>query len=214
STLVDDQDGQFGSSIAGISDVGIVGIPNLVVGSPLFSTPSIGIVNRGAAYLYDGSALFASSGVVASNSSNIALVRVLGTVAGSYLGSSVSGIGDLDGDNVPDFMVSSPIDVSLTGAVFIFSSADFSELHDPMVSIGASLSYYAKLGTVLSNGDKISIAGMGDITGDGVPEVIVGLPGANTTTNPLLEPNGTVYIVSGERIRERINTLLTINIEM
>jgi len=88
-----------------------------------------------------------------------------GNAAGDRFGHSVDGVGDLTGDEIPDFVVGAPfadgpngVD---SGCVYLFSGADGSEL----VRVWGSQASY-RFG--------LSVCGAGDVDRDGRPDVIAG----------------------------------------
>ncbi|MFZ1323405.1 MAG: FG-GAP-like repeat-containing protein, partial [Ignavibacteria bacterium] len=109
--------------------------------------------------------------------------RILnGLTAGDYLGSSVSGAGDVNGDGYEDVIVGAPLS-DYTGAnagraYIYFGGAVFNSTPDKILSgIAGEL-----LGA--------SVAGAGDVNGDGFDDVIVSLPGYLSNT-------GRAYIYYG-----------------
>jgi len=104
--------------------------------------------NRGAARVYDG----ATGGV-------------LGTFTGDgpldELGTSVGGAGDVNNDTVPDIIIGAPEDSGGDGYARIYSGLNGSEIRTlTPPSPGSSFG--------------ISVAGLGDLDGDGFSEVVVG----------------------------------------
>ncbi|MCI0588133.1 MAG: DUF1028 domain-containing protein [Planctomycetes bacterium] len=99
-----------------------------------------------------------------SGSDGSTLLTVTGTVPEELFGSAVSGAGDLDGDGIPDFLVGAP--GTGAGSVRAFSGVD-----------GTSLRLWE--GAVPGEGFGVAVASTGDADGDGVREVLVGIPGAD-----------------------------------
>ena len=56
------------------------------------------------------------------------LFDVNGTLATGRLGTSVDGVGDVNGDNVPDIIAGAPNAPSLDGRAFVFSGVNGSVL--------------------------------------------------------------------------------------
>src|SRR6266545_3813341 len=89
--------------------------------------------------------------------------------ARAYFGAALAGVGDVDGDGVPDLGVGEPSQnvagQDNQGRVFVFSGATGARLRtlgnpDPQA--------LARFG--------FALAGVGDVDGDGVPDLAVGAP--------------------------------------
>jgi hypothetical protein len=136
----------FGWSAASAGDVNQDGVPDIIVGAPNASPR--GVEDGGSAFVFsgaDGSLLWRFDGE-----------------ASSHPGRSVASAGDLNGDGVPDILVGAPWaypgGLTSAGSVFVYSGADGSLLRRFDGSSRSNL------------GD--SVAGPGDVNGDGVPDVI------------------------------------------
>jgi flagellar hook assembly protein FlgD len=150
----------FGSSAAGVGDINGDGVPDFIIGARLADIG--GFINAGAAYVYSGATgalLFRKNGA-----------------AGEQWGESVSGAGDVDGDGRDDFMIGSiwanPGGLSSAGSVFVISGAT-----------GALL--YQANGTIAYENFGYSLSKVGDLSGNGRSEFIVGGPNAS--------PGGLLY---------------------
>jgi hypothetical protein len=97
----------------------------------------------------------------------------------------VAGAGDVNGDGTPDLLVAAvladPGGRANAGRAFLFSGAD-----------GSLLKRFDGCGA----GDEFgrSVVGVGDVTGDGVPDVLVGAPFADPNGK---QEAGSVYLFSG-----------------
>ncbi len=138
----------FGASLSALGDHDRDGIPDYAVGAP-------SIQRRGHAYIYSG-----RDGSV--------LLTVSGSQAYDRFGESISGAGDMNRDGIPDLLVGAPSHQSGksgVGRAAVVSGRDGSLIHE---FIGTENNEH--LGT--------SVAGIGDVNGDGVDDGVVGVPGA------------------------------------
>lgn len=141
---------RFGTSVSGAGDVNADGTPDVIVGAIFEDTNGS---NAGAAYVYSG-----------SNGS--LLYTFYGDSANDNFGYSVSGAGDIDKDGYADLIVGAHFDdnsASDAGSARIFSGRDGSAI----VTINGQ-----------GAGDRFgfSVSGLGDVTNDGYPEIMVGAP--------------------------------------
>ena len=109
------------------------------------------------------------------------LLELPGPQSGSDFGWCIDGVGDVNGDGHDDLVVGSPGEGPSQGAVRVYSGADGSVLHH--VPGSATL---AQLGQ--------TVAGVGDIDADGVPDFAAAAPG---TTVGGLPYAGEVFVWSG-----------------
>ncbi|MCP3936626.1 MAG: hypothetical protein GY708_14765, partial [Actinomycetia bacterium] len=160
----------FGTSVAGIGDVDGDGITDIAVAA---EGDDDGGSYRGAVYV-----LFLNAdGTVKAEQ------KISSTVGGltgpledlDYFGSSMAGVGDLDGDGIADIAVGARWDDdggSNRGAVYVlFLNADGTVKAEQKIS-----SVAGGLAGPLDNGDYFgqSVAGVGDLDGDGITDVTVG----------------------------------------
>ncbi len=108
----------------------------------------------------------------------IAIHTLTGEAAGDQFGWKSNYVGDLNGDGVLEFVITAPThdaNGADSGRIYVYSAADGVELWR-----ADGLAAFANLG--------IDANRLGDVTGDGIPDVIAGAPGAGT---------GTAHVFSG-----------------
>lgn len=101
--------------------------------------------------------------------------------AGAQFGRDLAGGHDFTGDGVPDVVAGAPgVGPSLTGMVTAWSGADWSQI---FTHSGQTLNAY--------HGGSLDV--VGDVDGDGVPEVVAGAAGDDALPDAV----GVVYVLSG-----------------
>ena len=152
-------DGELGFSAAGAGDINGDGFVDLVAGAPGYGE---GQVDEGAVQVYLGSA----AGVSETVSQRLTLNR-----AAARLGTSVAGVGDVNGDGFDDVAAGAPgygegqVD---EGAVLLYLGSATGLSASPVRLIEGGQAG-AQLG--------FSVVGIGDINNDGFDDLAAGLPG-------------------------------------
>ncbi len=170
----DARNGGFASSVAMIGDIDGDGVPEILVGSPRENE------YKGAAYIVSG----------ADGTFLLSLSSPNAKKAG-YFGTTVSSMGDIDGDEVTDLLIGAPGEEGagwLSGRAYVFSGSNGRLLHTFVSPIVTSHDRF---------GEAVSI---GDISGDGIADVLITATSAN---GPAWKPdnghltNGRAYAFSG-----------------
>lgn len=161
----------FGTTIAGAGDVNGDGLADILIGAPFYEA---GEVNEGRAWLYHGGAA-GSSWFGQSNQ------------AGALYGLGLAGVGDVNGDGYDDVLVAAP--------EFDGPSVDegrvWLHLGSPPGLIGSA----AWFGEGNQSGALFgrSLAGLGDVDGDGFDDVAIGAPGYDAGQSD----EGRAYVYTG-----------------
>jgi hypothetical protein len=130
----------------------------------------------------------------------------------SQLGASVTGLGDINGDGLADFMIGSPGGNDITGTVpgagrayLVYGSRTLVRQNkmvnfdDPTGTSLVGLNVLTFVNAVPNARTGASVAGIGDVLTDGVPEIAIGSPGASFNG---LAGNGAVYVISGAALQQ------------
>lgn len=166
-----DPGAEFGFSVASLGDVDGDGVGDFLVGAPNASPG--GIFRAGSALLISG-----QTGAV--------LQRFDGAAEQDLLGWSVAGLGDVNGDGVPDFAITTlnramgPVEY--LGEVTVYSGMTYAPL-------------YSILGTESGAGFGFSLTTVTDANGDGVADLLVGAPNAVVGGIP---ESGRAFLYSGQ----------------
>jgi hypothetical protein len=169
---------QFGRSVAGAGDVNGDGYADVLVGAPNYGTVASGETDEGAAFIYFG-------GPGAFNAT--ADAQLESNQTGSDFGASVAGAGDVNGDGYADVLIGAPNytnDQSNQGVALLYlgGSGAFNQTADDLLHVPLANSAFGA-----------SVAGAGDVNGDGYADIVVGMPTPEGT--PLL--GGIVFVYYG-----------------
>ncbi|MBL7732136.1 MAG: FG-GAP repeat protein [Chitinophagaceae bacterium] len=163
----------LGWSVQSAGDVNGDGYSDIVAGAPAYSN---GQVSEGAAYVYYGSATGINTVAAAILESN---------QADAYMGAAVAGVGDVNRDGYSDIIVGAyGYDNGEDGEGFVFIyHGSASGINTTPAATAESNQVDAQLG--------ISVAGAGDVNGDGYSDVIA--CASRYTNGQINEGAGFVY---------------------
>lgn len=155
--------GNFGGAVASAGDVDRDGYADLIVGAG----------GAGRAYLYRGG----PDGV--STTPSITLGEGIAT-----FGSAVAGVGDVDGDEHADVLVGSYGEISNIGRAYLYFGNRDGIPSTPSLALAGLDGVNSRYG--------ISVAGAGDIDGDGYSDFLIGASGVSSFV-------GAAYVYRGGR---------------
>lgn len=175
-SLIANQAGaKFGFSVSAAGDVNGDGIGDVVVGAPYYDG---GQNDEGAVFVYHGSV----NGI--GTSWDTKLER---DVANALFGWSVAGAGDVNANGYRDIIVGAPGyhkgNLLNSGAAFVFRGS----------SIGINSLAFVMEGSQANDQFGYSVAGAGDVNGDGFNDVVIGAPSHSNGQ----QKEGAAYIYYG-----------------
>ena len=203
------------SLVAMAGDTDGDGKPELLIGTPSYSAGgSLDASIPGAAYLVSGAHLTSVNAAASSGSSRIDLVdlrnndgawKFRGEADGDQAGSSVSSVGDIDGDGLADFMIGASGHTTTRnndGAIYLIAAADLGNADmadgemDRTISLENVHLQPKSWKLVGESWEDLagSVVARGDTDGNGEAELILSAAGARDGT-------GTVYVLPINQLR-------------
>ena len=123
--------------------------------------------------------------------------RISGGADGDGIGFSVSGAGDVNGDDIPDLIIGAPHDAftgNRSGAVYVVFGKEGGFSRTIMLSDLSGPDGFKVNGEAASDLSGLSVASAGDVNGDGFSGVIIGAPYASSNGSR----SGASYVVFGK----------------
>jgi hypothetical protein len=169
-----------GAAVAGVGDVNGDGFPDFAITAP--GSPAEGRGRPGRLYLIFGGPALRAALQPGANSFDLSALpptvglAIDGPVDGGLFGASVAGAGDLDGDGLSDLVAGAPALTPGGAAFIVFGRPLFAALPDLLDPDGntAARVETSTAGALLG----AAVAGGRDVTGDQVPDLLLGAPGA------------------------------------
>ncbi len=187
-----------GGRVSGAGDVNGDGFDDIIVSA--IGDDTFGNL-AGAAYIVYGKANMSPVDLATAGAGH---TRVRGLNAEDLLGRIVSGLGDINGDGFADVAIgANGFDVNGTssaGAIYVlFGGANLGSEID-LTSTGWG---FRILGASESGGVGISVAGAGDVNGDGLDDLLFGAPFYDVTPGGR---EGRVYVLFGSNTFTDVST--------
>ena len=169
----------FGRSVASLGDLNRDGIPDIAVGADGDNT---GGSDKGAIHIISLTSLFPSGNGFVDKTVDINDATTNGPSLSNYdyFGRSVTSIGDLDRDGIPDIAVGARGDDT--------GGSDRGAIHIMFMNTDGSVDKTVEINDTTTNGPSLnntdyfgaSVASIGDLNRDGIPDIAVGADGTAT----------------------------------
>ncbi|TVQ33707.1 MAG: hypothetical protein EA376_01640 [Phycisphaeraceae bacterium] len=196
-----------GTRVASLGDVNGNGADDIIISAP-FTTVE-GVFGVGVCYVVFGSPdgdLPPVIDVAQLDGTNG--FRIVGsTLTPVRLGLSVAGAGDINGDGYMDIMIGSPDprqNPTTSGVVHvIYGGPDVGAGGEILLSQLDGKNGFVMIGETIGDGFGFSVAGVGDVNGDGVDDMLIGAPSVSVNGLPVA---GAAYVVfGGDSIEETLD---------
>lgn len=186
-----------GSALAGLGDVNGDGLPDFAVSAPQNDEAAI---DAGQVYLFFGRA----EGWPQQVDLALASASFLGERPNAHAGSAVAAAGDVNGDGYDDILIGANLDGEAgvrAGQVYLILGKEAGwERDTPLSQADASF-----LGEADGDEAGTSVAGAGDVSGDGLDDLLIGAP-KNAYAG---ERAGQAYLVLGRESGWLVDTPLS-----
>ncbi len=170
-------------------DINGDGLEDMVLSSPGYDLDA-NARDRGAVYLFLGNSFGWSTRTLITAD---ALYR--GDGNSDALGSVLAGLGDIDGDGIADWMVTAPSrdeGGADAGMAYLMFGGEYAT-GETSISLVAGVRYRGGAAGDLFGS---SVAGGGDLNGDGMADIFIGAPGSDYNG----PDSGRVYLIPGRRL--------------
>jgi Ca2+-binding RTX toxin-like protein len=205
----------LGASVSGAGDTNGDGLDDIVIGAPRIFNAYDNPGDGNAYVVYGSKSPFPAEFQLRTPAAGASILSPATPVA--HLGQSVSDAGDVNGDGLADFIVGAPLtgadysygrDVvsASTGAAYVvYGRADGLPLSVALSAItpAQALVFTAPTDFIPGGNNEPfsyeighSVAGVGDVNGDGIDDVAIGAPAADPGG---LAQAGAAYVVFGSR---------------
>ena len=189
-----DANDKAGWSVAFVGDVNKDGYEDLLIGAPINCENGL---KTGAAYLIFGSSSMPSKLTPLTQAD----VTFLGEKQQDWIGTSVAGVGDVNGDGYSDFVMASYKAAENTGKIYLI----FGKKDGWLRQIELSQTNASFIGEARGDSAGFCVSAAGDINDDGLDDFLIGAPRYDGNQ----QDEGKVYLILGKKNGWETNTNLS-----
>jgi FG-GAP repeat protein/hemolysin type calcium-binding protein len=179
-----------GEAVAPAGDVNGDGIPDAIVAAPGADNNARAL--SGSAYVVFGKGTTTNVDLAALGGGGF---RIDGAVAADTAGSSVAGLGDVNGDGLSDVAIGAELASNNARALSGSTWVVFGKASTTPVDLAALGAGGFRIDGAETEDQAAKVAGPGDVNGDGRPDILVGALG---TSNNGRNDSGSAYLVFGK----------------
>ena len=184
-----------GRAVSSAGDVNGDGIDDLLIGANRAENGAAG-ADSGIAYVVFGSAAGFGASLELSGIDGTNGFAISGVNAGDFAGFTVANAGDFNGDGIDDILIGAPSDgaAGVPGMAYMVygTAAGFAANLDLATLDGTN--GFAFEGIAGDDQFGFSVAGAGDVNGDGLADILIGSPQADGNGNA---DSGQAYLIFG-----------------
>ncbi len=191
----------LGFSVGGAGDVNGDGFDDVILGAMAADGANNSRLSSGESYVVFGGSSLPET-ILLVNLGNRG-ITINGENADEGSGTSVSGVGDVNGDGFGDLIVGAPGAASRTGKSYVIFGA--SSLPAVIDLDSLSTNGIAILGADWNGSSGVVVASAGDVNGDGFGDILISAPASDGPSGSMINSGQSYVVFGGSTLPSTIN---------